>query len=89
MDKKYIFSFLFLLLGLISIHFFKNQTRELEAKIEKISKNIVSGKEELETQKVEFSYLSNPQRISKLAKEYLPNDYVPLFPNEMNLNEKK
>lgn len=77
MDKKYIFSFLFLLLGLISIHFFKNQTRELEVKIEKISKNIVSAKEELETQKVEFSYLSNPQRISKLAKEYLPNDYVP------------
>ena len=68
MDKKYIFSFLFLLLGLISIHFFKNQTRELEVKIEKISKNIVSAKEELETQKVEFSYLSNPPENIKVGK---------------------
>lgn len=87
--KKYTISFIFLLLGLISIHFLKNKTRELELKIEKVSQNIISLKEELEVQKVEFSYLSNPQRISNLAQKYLKNDYVPLFPNKITSDEKK
>jgi cell division protein FtsL len=87
--KKYMISFICLLLGLISIHILKNKTRELELKIEKVSQNIISLKEEIEVQKVEFSYLSNPQRISNLAKEYLKNDYIPLFPNKIISDEKK
>ena len=40
MPKKFVVSLFFLLLGLISIHFLKNETREMEIKIEKLSKNI-------------------------------------------------
>ena len=40
MPKRYVASLFFLLLGLISIHFLKNETREMEVKIEKLSKNI-------------------------------------------------
>jgi len=89
MPKKYVFSLFFLLLGLISIHFLKNETREMEVKIEKLSKNISYLKQDLEVEKLEFYYLSNPQRVSKLAQEYLPNDYISLFPNQLIINEKK
>ncbi|MEJ6771866.1 MAG: hypothetical protein QNK48_01570 [Pelagibacteraceae bacterium] len=89
MPKKYVVSLFFLLLGLISIHFLKNETREMEVKIEKLSKNISYLKQDLEVEKLEFYYLSNPQRVSKLAQEYLPNDYISLFPNQLIINEKK
>jgi len=89
MSKKYVVSLFFLLLGLVSIHFLKNETREVEAKIEKISKNIFFLKQDLEIEKLEFYYLSNPKRVSKLAQEYLPRDYISLFPNQLIINEKK
>jgi hypothetical protein len=89
MFRKYLATLVFLLLGLASIHFLKNETRELEVKIEKKTKNISDLREDLEIQKVEFGYLSNPQRISKLAKIYLSKDYISLFPNQLVLDEKK
>ena len=89
MPKKYLVSLFFLLLGLISIHFLKNETREMEVKIEKLSKNISYLKQDLEVEKLEFYYLSNPQRVSKLAQKYLPKDYISLFPNQLTINEKK
>ena len=89
MPKKYVASLFFLLLGLISIHFLKNETREMEKKIEKLSKNIFYLRQDLEVEKLEFYYLSNPQRVSKLALEYLPKDYISLFPNQLTINEKK
>ena len=89
MFRKYLVTLVFLLLGLASIHFLKNETRELEVKIEKKTKNISDLREDLEIQKVEFGYLSNPQRISELAKTYLSKDYISLFPNQLVLDEKK
>jgi len=89
MFRKYLSTFVFLLLGLVSIHFLKNETRELEVKIEKKIENISDLREDLEIQKVEFGYLSNPQRISELAKIHLSNDYISLFPNQLILDEKK
>tara|TARA_B110000285_G_scaffold99216_1_gene113022 strand:- start:1371 stop:1640 length:270 start_codon:yes stop_codon:yes gene_type:complete len=89
MFRKYLATLVFLLLGLASIHFLKNETRELEVKIEKKTKNISDLREDLEIQKVEFGYLSNPQRISELAKTYLSKNYISLFPNQLVLDEKK
>jgi len=89
MFRKYLVTLVFLLLGLASIHFLKNETRELEVKLEKKTKNISDLREDLEIQKVEFGYLSNPQRISELAKTYLSKDYISLFPNQLVLDEKK
>jgi hypothetical protein len=89
MPKKYVASLFFLLLGLISIHLLKNETREMEVKIEKLSKNISYLKQDLEVEKLEFYYLSNPKRVSKLAQEYLPKDYISLFPKQLTINEKK
>jgi hypothetical protein len=89
MFRKYSVTLFFLLLGLASIHFLKNETRELEVKIEKKTKNILNLMEDLEIQKVEFGYLSNPKRIAELAKKYLSKDYISLFPNQLILDEKK
>ena len=89
MFRKYLATLVFLLLGLASIHFLKNETRELEVKIEKKTKNISDLREDLEIQKVEFGYLSNPQRVSELAKTYLSKDYISLFPNQLVLDEEK
>ena len=89
MFRKYLVTLVFLLLGLASIHFLKNETRELEVKLEKKTKNISDLREDLEIQKVEFGYLSNPQRISELAKTYLSKNYISLFPNQLVLDEEK
>ncbi len=75
-------SFLVLFIGLVGVHFLKNETREIEIRIEKISKNIVLLQENLETQKIEYSYLSSPERISNLAKKYLSNDYIFIIPEK-------
>ena len=76
MFKKYLMSFLVLFIGLIGIHFLKNETREIEIRIEKVSKNIFLLQENFETQKIEYSYLSSPERISNLARKYLSNNYI-------------
>ena len=89
MFRKYSITLVFFLIGLVSIHFLKNETRELEVKIEKKTKNILKLKENLDIQKIEFSYLSNPQRIAELAKTYLSKDYISLFPNQLIIDEKK
>lgn len=88
MFKKYVMSFLVLFIGLIGIHFLKNETREIEIRIEKVSKNIFLLQENFETQKIEYSYLSSPERISNLARKYLSNNYIFTIP-EKKLNEKK
>ena len=75
-------SFSVLFIGLVGVHFLKNETREIEIRIEKISKNIVLLKENLETQKIEYSYLSSPERISNLAKKYLSNNYIFIIPEK-------
>ena len=75
-------SFSVLFIGLVGVHFLKNETREIEIRIEKISKNIVLLQENLETQKIEYSYLSSPERISNLAKKYLSNNYIFIIPEK-------
>ncbi len=75
-------SFSVLFIGLVGVHFLKNETREIEIRIEKISKNIILLQEKLETQKIEYSYLSSPERISNLAKKYLSNDYIFIIPEK-------
>ncbi len=75
-------SFSLLFIGLVGVHFLKNETREIEIRIEKISKNIILLQENLETQKIEYSYLSSPERISNLAKKYLSNDYIFIIPEK-------
>ena len=75
-------SFSVLFIGLVGVHFLKNETREIEIRIEKISKNIILLQENLETQKIEYSYLSSPERISNLEKKYLSNDYIFIIPEK-------
>ena len=82
MFKKYLMSFLVLFIGLIGVHFLKNETREIEIRIEKVSKNIFLLQENFETQKIEYSYLSSPERISNLASKYLSNNYIFIIPEK-------
>ena len=89
MFKKYIFSICFLFIGLVAIHFLKNETRELEEKIYLTSKKIHFLNKNIELEKVEFSFLSNPSRIENLAKEYLDQNYIQIFPEKKYINEKK
>jgi len=89
MFKKYFISFFILFLGLASVHFLKNETREIEIKTEKISKKIIFMQENIEVQKIEYGFLASPERISNLAKKYLSNDYIFLTSEYIKLNEKK
>jgi len=88
MLSKTIFSLLFLLAGLISIHFLKNETRDMEEKINLTSKEILLLNQNIETQTIEYSYLASPERITMLAKKYLEKNYIHIYP-EIFTNEKK
>jgi hypothetical protein len=88
MFSKIIFSLFFLLIGLISIHFLKNEARDMEEKINLTSKKILLLSQNIETQRIEYSYLASPERIAMLAKKYLAKDYIHIYP-EIFINEKK
>ena len=88
MLSKITFSLLFLLAGLISIHFLKNETRDMEEKINLTSKEILLLNRSIKTQTIEFSYLASPERIAMLAKKHLAKDYIHIYP-EIFTNEKK
>ena len=82
MFSKTILSFSFLLIGLVSIHFLKNKTRDLVEKINLISKEILLLNQNIQTQTIEYSYLASPERIAMLAKKHLSNDYIHIYPEK-------
>jgi hypothetical protein len=84
MFSKTILSLSFLLIGLVSIHFLKNKTRDLEEKINLISREILLLNQNIQTQTIEYSYLASPERIAMLAKKYLSNDYIHIYPEKFN-----
>ena len=74
-----VFSFL-----LIFTSFVKNQTRDIEKKINKISKTINFKEKDLNESQLDFSYLTSPSIIEKKVehvdnKEYFPMEYSKIF----------
>ena len=62
--------------GTICVSYIKNKTRDLEKKILKLKQDQLELAEKLKNEKLENNYLSAPERVKKLAKLHLSQDYI-------------
>ena len=77
-------------LGTICVSYIKNKTRDLEKEILKLKQEQLELTEKLKNEKLENNYLSAPDRVKKLAKLHLSQDYIEMDKNNFKyLNDKK
>jgi cell division protein FtsL len=62
--------------GTICVSYIKNKTRDLEKEILKLKQDQIELTERLKNEKLESNYLSAPERVKKLAKLHLSQDYI-------------
>jgi len=62
--------------GTICVSYIKNKTRDLEKEILKLKQDQIELTEKLKNEKLESNYLSAPERVKKLAKLHLSQDYI-------------
>ena len=75
--------------GTICVSYIKNKTRDLEKEILKLKQEQVELNEKLKNEKLENNYLSAPERVKKLAKLHLSQDYIEIDKTNFRyLNEK-
>lgn len=75
--------------GTICVSYIKNKTRDLEKEILKLKQDQLELAEKLKNEKLENNYLSAPERVKKLAKLHLSQDYIEMDKNNFKyLNEK-
>ena len=75
--------------GTICVSYIKNKTRDLEKEILKLKQDQSELAEKLKNEKLENNYLSAPERVKKLAKLHLSQDYIEMDKNNFKyLNEK-
>ena len=72
---KVLFSTIFFSISLILTSIIKNETRENERKINKISKDIILKEKDLHESQMEFSYLTSPSEIEKKIQLLDYNNY--------------
>ena len=71
---------------LVGTSFVKNQTREIEKKILKISKIIYLKKKDLNGSQLDFFYLSSPSVLEKKIEDLDLNDYSVMNHSRVFLN---
>ena len=75
--------------GTICVSYIKNKTRDLEKEILKLKQDQLELAEKLKNEKLENNYLSAPERVKKLAKLHLSQDYIEMDKTNFKyLNEK-
>ncbi len=74
--KKYSFMAIIFVFGLFFVSVVKNQTRNLEKEISYLKASISSIEFNLNQAILDHEVITSPENISKLAKEYLNNDFV-------------
>jgi cell division protein FtsL len=75
--------------GTICVSHIKNKTRDLEKEILKLKQDQLELAEKLKNEKLENNYLSAPERVKKLAKLHLSQDYIEMDKTNFKyLNEK-
>jgi cell division protein FtsL len=75
--------------GTICVSYIKNKTLDLEKEILKLKQDQLELAEKLKNEKLENNYLSAPERVKKLAKLHLSQDYIEMDKTNFKyLNEK-
>jgi len=76
MNKNFIYLILIIIVGSYSNDFFNKKSDLLNKAISNKKNNITNLNKKILTEKIEYNFLINPERIQKLSKENLSNDYI-------------
>ena len=76
MNKNFIYLILIIVVGSYSNDFFNKKSELLNKAITNKKNNITNLNKKILTEKIEYNFLINPERIQKLSKENLSNDYI-------------
>mgnify|MGYP001272387437 FL=1 len=76
MNKNFIYLILIIIVGSYSNDFFNKKSDLLNKAISNKKNNITNLNKKILTEKIEYNFLINPERIKKLSKENLSNDYI-------------
>ena len=76
MNKNFIYLILIIIVGSYSNDFFNKKSDLLNKAIRNKKNNITNLNKKILTEKIEYNFLINPERIQKLSKENLSNDYI-------------
>lgn len=76
MNKNFIYLILIIVVGSYSNDFFNKKSDLLNKAISNKKNNITNLNKKILTEKIEYNFLINPERIKKLSKENLSNDYI-------------
>ena len=87
--KKYSFTFVLFVIGLIFVSIIKNETRNLQREINDLQTSIYTLRHDIHQTTLEHEFITSPENISRLAKEYLESNLVPYKKTQIKqLNEK-
>ena len=64
------------MVGSYSNDFFNKKSDLINKAISNKKNNITNLNKKIITEKIEYNFLTNPERIKKLSKENLSNDYI-------------
>ena len=76
MNKNFIYLILIIIVGSYSNDFFNKKSDLLNKAISNKKNNITNLNKKILAEKIEYNFLINPERIKKLSKENLSNDYI-------------
>ena len=88
--KKYSFTIMLFVIGLIFVSIIKNETRNLQREIRDLQSSINSLKFDLHQSTLDYEVITSPENISRLAKEYLEQDFNSYKKSQIKiLNDKE
>tara|TARA_B100001248_G_scaffold217098_1_gene172159 strand:- start:156 stop:422 length:267 start_codon:yes stop_codon:yes gene_type:complete len=76
MNKNIIYLILVIIVGSYSNDFFNKKSDLLNKAISNKKNNIININKKILTENIEYNFLMNPERIKKLSKKNLSNDYI-------------
>ena len=76
MNKNIIYLIFIVIVGSYSNNFFNKKSDLLNKAISNKKNNITNLNKKILAEKIEYNFLINPERIKKLSKEKLSNDYI-------------
>ena len=74
--RKYSLTIILFVIGLILVYTIKNDTRNLQKKINNLKASINVHKIDLHQATLDHEVITSPENISRLAKEYLEIDFI-------------
>ena len=88
MNKNFIYLILIIIVGSYSNDFFNKKSELFNKEISNKKNNIINLNKKILSEKIEYNFLINPERIKKLSKKNLSNDYITYEKKKISKNLK-